>query len=89
MVRWDEQAQRLLVRVPNSSTVPGDKRVAMTALIDLLTWVLAFGDLELDLSDGELDFRCHLSVVNGGVGKKQVESFCRLAFGCSGLGHSL
>jgi hypothetical protein len=35
-IRWDDQAERLIVRVPNSAMVPGDKRVAMTALIDLL-----------------------------------------------------
>jgi hypothetical protein len=85
-IRWDEQAERLVVRVPNSSTVQGDKRVAMTALIDLINWLLASGDLELDLSDGELDFRCNLSMANGPMGKKQLESFCRLAFGCAGFG---
>jgi hypothetical protein len=88
-IRWDEQAERLLVRVPNSATVPGDKRVAMTALIDLINWLLVSGDLELDLSDGVLDFRCNLFMANGSMGMKQVESFCRLAFGCSGLKHSL
>jgi hypothetical protein len=61
----------------------------MRALIDLINWLLANGDLELELSDGELDFQCHLSVANGTIGKKQLESFCRLAFGCSGLGRSV
>ena len=85
-IRWDEQAECLIVRVPNSRAVPGDKREAMTALIDLITWVLASGDFDLDLSDGELNFRCHVSMANGSMGKKRIESFCRLAFGCSGFG---
>jgi hypothetical protein len=88
-IRWDEQADCLIVRVPNAATVQGDNRVAMRALIDLITWLLAYGDLELELSDGVLDFHCHLSVANGNMGKKQLESFCRLAFGCSGLVHSV
>ena len=86
---WDEQAERLIVQVPNCRAVPGDKQVAMKALIDLITWILTFGDLDLSLSDGKLDFQCHLSVANGNMGKKHIESFCRLAFGCSGLGRSL
>jgi hypothetical protein len=88
-IRWDEQAERLVVRVPNSATVPGDKRVAMTALIGLINWLLVSGDLELDLSDGVLDFHCRLSMANGNMGKKHIESLCRLAFGCSGLGRSV
>jgi hypothetical protein len=87
-LRWDEEAERLVVRVPNSATVPGDKRIAMTALIDLINWLLACDDLDLDLSDGVLNFHCHLSMANGNMGKKHIESLCRLAFGCSGLGGS-
>jgi hypothetical protein len=85
-IRWDEQAEHLIVQVPNSRAVPGDKKVAVKALIDLIAWVLASGDFELDLSDGELNFRCKVSMANGSMGKKHIESLCQLAFGCSGLG---
>jgi hypothetical protein len=87
-IRWDEQAERLIVRVPNSRAVPGDKKVAVRALSDLITWLLTSGDFELDLSDGELNFRSNVSMANGSMGKKQIESICQLAFGCSGLRRS-
>jgi len=76
VVLWDEKTERLVIRVPNITTVPMEKRVGTAVLNDLINWQLAIGNFELDVSDGELAFRCNLMVGDGQLGQRQLESHC-------------
>ena len=76
VVRWDEKAERLLIRVPSIATVPPEKYVATAVLINLINWKLGIGNFQLDIADGELAFRGYLLVGDGKLGQKQVKSHC-------------
>ena len=76
MVRWEEQANRMSIRVPGITTVPKDKQVPAAVLSTMINWKLAIGTFQLDFSDGELAFRNNLTVSDGKLGQKQVKVYC-------------
>jgi hypothetical protein len=76
VVRWEEQANRLFIRVPNITTVPKEKQVAAAVLSTMINWKLAIGTFQLDFSDGEVAFRNNLTVSDGKLGQKQVKAHC-------------
>ncbi len=76
VVRWDGEADRLSIRLPNITTVPKEKRISAAVLMNLINWKLAIGNFQLDFSDGEIAFRCNLLVEDGKLGQQQLKSHC-------------
>jgi hypothetical protein len=76
VVGWEGEAQRVFIRVPNITTVPKEKHVPAAVLSTMINWKLAIGDFELDFTDGEVAFRNNLTVGDGQLGQKQLETVC-------------
>jgi hypothetical protein len=81
IVVFGEEPKRGLgvcVRIP--IVVPEKQRVQMAEAITRANYDLNYGCFELDMSDGELDFRTEMPIYDGEVTQRQVSFLVRRAW---------